>query len=144
MIMVAPLTTALMRSVPVHNSGVASAVNNAISRVGPQLVGALLFIAISATFTAALADVAPNAGSTTSEISPLNQPPADASPELASAVEDASTDSFHLAMLVSALLCFAGAAVNGAGISDRDFMKSGAIENAEGPPLPASGSQANA
>ncbi len=144
MIMVAPLTTALMRSVPVHNSGVASAVNNAISRVGPQLVGALLFIAISATFTAALADVAPNAGSTTSEISPLNQPPADASPELASAVEDASTDSFHLAMLVSALLCFAGAAVNGAGISDRDFMKSGAIENAEGPPLPARGSQANA
>src|SRR6266542_4771320 len=36
-ILVAPLTTALMSSVPKQNSGVASAVNNAISRVGPQL-----------------------------------------------------------------------------------------------------------
>ena len=41
MVMVAPLTTALMSSVPKHNSGVASAVNNAISRVGPQLAGAV-------------------------------------------------------------------------------------------------------
>ena len=45
MIMVAPLTTALMTSVPKHNAGVASAVNNAISRVGPQLAGALIFVA---------------------------------------------------------------------------------------------------
>lgn len=58
-IMVAPLTTALMRSIPVHHSGVGSAINNAISRVGPQLVGALLFIAISASFYASLAGSVP-------------------------------------------------------------------------------------
>src|SRR5439155_6765015 len=50
MIMVAPLTTALMTSVPKQNSGVASAVNNAISRVGPQLAGALIFVVIATSF----------------------------------------------------------------------------------------------
>src|SRR5690348_16869712 len=50
MILVAPLTTALMTSVPVRNSGLGSAINNAISRVGPQLAGALIFIFLTATF----------------------------------------------------------------------------------------------
>ncbi len=50
MIMVAPLTTAVMTSVPEQKSGVASAINNAISRVGPQLAGALIFVAIAASF----------------------------------------------------------------------------------------------
>src|SRR5207253_4537678 len=53
--MVAPLTTALMTSVPVRNSGVASAVNNAISRVGPQLAGAVIFVAITASFYSGMA-----------------------------------------------------------------------------------------
>ncbi|HEY8757337.1 MAG TPA: MFS transporter, partial [Candidatus Limnocylindria bacterium] len=53
-IMVAPLTTALMTSVPSRNSGVASAINNAISRVGPQLAGAVIFIAITTSFYAGL------------------------------------------------------------------------------------------
>ena len=118
MVMVAPLTTALMRSVPVRNSGVASAVNNAISRVGPQLVGALLFVAISASFTAAFEsasrDVADRA--ILDEISPLNAPPPGAGRELSVAVEEASTSALHLAVLVSAGLCFLGAAVNGLGI----------------------------
>ena len=39
-IMVAPLTTALMTSVPESKAGVASAINNAISRVGSPLVTA--------------------------------------------------------------------------------------------------------
>src|SRR5206468_2921421 len=58
--MVAPLTTALMTSVPVHSAGVASAVNNAISRVGPQLAGALIFVAITASFYAGLAARVPS------------------------------------------------------------------------------------
>src|SRR5207237_3477446 len=57
--MVAPLTTALMTSVPSRNSGVASAINNAISRVGPQLAGAVIFIAITTSFYAGLHDRAP-------------------------------------------------------------------------------------
>ncbi|MDQ6749014.1 MAG: MFS transporter, partial [Candidatus Dormibacteraeota bacterium] len=54
-IMVAPLTTALMTSVPAHNSGLASAINNAISRVGPQLAGAAIFVAITGSFYSGLA-----------------------------------------------------------------------------------------
>jgi hypothetical protein len=39
-------------------------------------------------------------------------------PEQLEAVRQASTDAFHLAMLIAALLCAAGAAVNWVGISD--------------------------
>jgi EmrB/QacA subfamily drug resistance transporter len=127
MVMVAPLTTALMRSVPVENSGVASAVNNAISRVGPQLAGALLFIAISASFVAALQDApVTERGSSNidvNEISPLNAPPPEAGEELSAAIEDASTSSFSLAMLVGAGLCFAGAAVNAVGIRNEHLRE---------------------
>src|SRR4029077_1110735 len=50
MVLVAPLTTALMTSVPVRHSGLGSAINNAISRVGPQLAGALIFVFLTADF----------------------------------------------------------------------------------------------
>ncbi len=119
-ILVAPLTSALMRSISVAHSGVASAINNAISRVGPQLAGALLFIAITAAFYASLAatvpglDVASPAVRTT--VTPLNQPGPEAPPDIGPASREASTDAFRLAMLVSAGLCFLGAAVNGLGI----------------------------
>jgi EmrB/QacA subfamily drug resistance transporter len=134
MVMVAPLTTALMRSVPVENSGVASAINNAISRVGPQLVGALLFIAISASFVAALEDAnAMESGSSridVNEVSPLNAPPPEAGEGISAAIEDASTSAFRLAMLVGAGLCFAGAAVNAVGIRNealREEPSEGAV-----------------
>jgi EmrB/QacA subfamily drug resistance transporter len=117
-IMVAPLTTALMRSVPVRHSGVASAFNNAVSRVGPQLAGALLFVAITVTFYATLGDRLPGSDPATlrEQVSPLNPVPADAPRAVAAAATDASTEAFHLAMLASALLCFAGAAINAWGI----------------------------
>lgn len=119
-IMVAPLTTALMRSVPPAKSGVASAINNAISRIGPQLGGALLFVAATASFYATLGEVAPAVDTTTAEtraeITPFNPPPDDTGPQVRAAVAEASTDAFHLAALVSAGLCIAGAAVNAIGI----------------------------
>ena len=61
-IMVAPLTTALMRSVPGRQAGLASAINNAISRVGPQLAGALIFIVITASFYVTLGDARAGTG----------------------------------------------------------------------------------
>jgi hypothetical protein len=120
MIMVAPLTTALMASVPVEHSGLGSAINNAISRVGPQLAGALIFVAISGSFYVNLAARAPglnvNSAQVRTEISPLNRPTVSLPPNQLAATRAASTDAFHLAMLVAAALLFAGALVNGAGI----------------------------
>lgn len=138
-IMVAPLTTALMRSVPAHNSGLGSAINNSISRVGPQLFGAVVFIAISASFYSNF-DVAwrdevgrdTNVGiNVREEISPLNRP----DPELGESVEraaaEASTQAFQLAALVSALLCLAGAAVNGFGIRNEQLHSDESPSGAE-------------
>jgi hypothetical protein len=124
MVMVAPLTTALMRSVPVEHSGVASAFNNAVSRVGPQLAGALIFIAVSASFFAALQTRMPEVDVSSpqvrEEVSPLNEPSSTAGEKLVAASRQASTDAFHVAMLISAGLCFGGALVNLLGISNKD------------------------
>jgi hypothetical protein len=118
MIMVAPLTAALMRSVPVRHSGVASAFNNAVSRVGPQLAGALLFIAITSTFYASLGGELPgiDVSSLRDQVSPLNPVADGVSAEVAAAARRASTQSFHVAMFVAALMCFVGAGVNALGI----------------------------
>jgi len=121
-IMVAPLTTALMASVPGRNAGIGSAINNAISRVGPQLAGAVIFVAITASFYTGLASrvpgLDPNSPTIRSEISPLNPPAAGAAPDVARAAKEASTDAFHLAMYVAAGLLLAGAAVNAVGIQN--------------------------
>lgn len=120
-LMVAPLTTALMTSVPARNSGLASAINNALSRIGPLLAGAVIFIGVSATFYGGLAS---RLGAPTDDpaihqrFPPLN-PPKSGTPAEDAAARAASTESFHLAMLISAALCAAGAAVNGVGIRDR-------------------------
>ncbi|HUH16901.1 MAG TPA: MFS transporter [Methylomirabilota bacterium] len=121
-LLVAPLTTALMSSIPVRNAGLGSAINNAVSRVGSPLVSAALFIAITATFYPSLAALAPGIDVSDPEIraqmQPLTSPPEEIDPVLADAVRQASTDAFHLAMLVSALLLAAGAAINAVGIQN--------------------------
>jgi EmrB/QacA subfamily drug resistance transporter len=118
-ITVAPLTTALMTSVPVQRSGLGSAINNAISRVGPQLAGALIFIFLTAAFYSDLASrvsgVDVSSESFRKQVSPLNAP---SDPHLIAAVRDASTSSFHLAMWLAAGLLFAGAIVNAIGIQN--------------------------
>jgi EmrB/QacA subfamily drug resistance transporter len=120
MIMVAPLTTALMTSVPVRHSGLGSAINNAISRVGPQLAGALIFVFLTASFYSYVGSHLPGVDVSSeafrADVSPLNTP---ADPRLAATVREASTTSFHLAMLIGAALLFAGAAVNALGIQNR-------------------------
>jgi EmrB/QacA subfamily drug resistance transporter len=118
-LLVAPLTTALMTSVPARNSGLASAINNALSRIGPLLATAVIFIGVSAIFYAGLEARLPHLQADSAAVhqrfSPLN-PPKDASPQETEAARDASTDAFHLAMLIAALLCGTGAVVNGLGI----------------------------
>ena len=120
MIMVAPLTTALMTSVPKQHSGVASAINNAISRVGPQLAGAAIFVAIAATFYTGVAARVPGLNTSSQafreKVAPLNAPQKGIPPAVIRAARDASTHSFHIAMALSAALLLAGAAVNWVGI----------------------------
>jgi EmrB/QacA subfamily drug resistance transporter len=119
-IMVAPLTAALMASVPVANAGLASSINNAISRIGPQLAGALIFVAVTAVFYTSLASRIPgtDAASETlrAQVSPLNRPTASAPAEVAAQARFASGDAFRTAMLIAAGLLMAGAAANAVGI----------------------------
>jgi len=140
-IMVAPLTTALMTSVPSRNSGVATAINNAISRVGPQLAGAVIFIAITTSFYAGVHERVPtlNVDDPTfrKNVAPLNvRPmarPGDGPQEdflKLVAYRDASTDAFHLAMLISAGLLAVGAAVNALGIENRPAPQPAEAERA--------------
>jgi len=120
--LVAPLTTALMTSVPKQNSGVASAVNNAISRVGPQLAGSLIFVAIAASFYTGLASRVPGVDTGSSkfraQVTPFNMPDPGTPDQVMKAARDASTHSFHVAMVLAAALLFAGAGVSAAGIRD--------------------------
>jgi len=121
-ITVAPLTTALMTSVPESRAGLASAVNNAVSRVGPQLAGAVIFVAITGAFYSDMADRVPGLDTSSvqvrQQVAPLNAPDPGLGADVIQAAHDASTDSFRLAMGLAAGLLAAGALVNGIGIKD--------------------------
>ena len=117
---VAPLTSTLMSSVPVERAGLASAINNALSRVGQPLVAAAVFIVVSGTFypilAAAVPGTDPNSAALRSAYEPLNAPPTGAPPALAAAAKVASTDAYHLAVIVAAGLLVSGAVVNAVGL----------------------------
>ena len=136
-IMVAPLTTALMRSVPGRQAGLASAINNAISRVGPQLAGAVIFIIITASFYATLSTLVPSVDTSSpqvrTDIPPISQPAPSVPPDQVAAAQIASTDAFHLAMIGSSILLFAGALTNGLFISNRQALEG---PSREGAPIP--------
>ncbi len=120
MIMVAPLTATVMGSVPTEHAGIASAINTAISDVGPQLAVALIFIAVTTAFYGLLGAHAPGLDMASAgmrqRIAPLNPVPPDAPDAVRTAARAASTGAYHLAMLISAALLVLGAAINGAGI----------------------------
>ena len=82
---VAPLTSTLMGSISTRFSGLGSAINNSISRVGQPLLGAFIFIAVSATFYATLGALAPTLDTSSAAVQaafqPLNPPPPGATPE---------------------------------------------------------------
>jgi EmrB/QacA subfamily drug resistance transporter len=113
--LVAPLVAALMTSIPVQNSGVGSAINNAISRIGPQLAGSAIFVAVTATFYNSMSRRLPgidmNSPTVRGAMQPFNHP----AMHIAEA-RLASTDAFHVAMLVAAGMLVAGAIVNAVGL----------------------------
>ncbi len=117
-LLVAPLTTGLMASVPAERTGLGSAINNAISRVGPQLAGALIFVLITSAF---YNNLARETGVTmTSEvrqlIAPLNKPDDSVEPALATAARESSVRAFHLALGACVALLLAGTVVNAIGL----------------------------
>ena len=125
-ILVAPLTTALMTSVPARNSGLASAINNALSRIGPLLAGAAIFVAVTATYYGSLHAAQPQLDTTAPAVREqftAFQAPASVTVAEEQAARNSSTDAFHVAMLISAGLCLAGAAVNGWGIRNSQAVE---------------------
>jgi EmrB/QacA subfamily drug resistance transporter len=128
MLVVAPLTTALMGSIPEGNAGLGSAINNAISRVGQPLMLAFLFVVISATFYGTLESLEPGLAETEAArdaYQPLNPPPTAATDLQATASTVASTNAFHLAMLATAALLALGALANAVGLERRTRPESG-------------------
>ncbi|HVF08484.1 MAG TPA: MFS transporter [Actinomycetota bacterium] len=141
MMMVAPLTTALMTSVPERNAGVASAINNAISRVGSPLVTAVIFVAVASSFYASIdrqvPEVEVDSSAFRADVSPLNEPSEDVPARVRDAARSASTDAFHLAALVSAGLLLLGAAINAVGIRNPGALGRRAGPGGEQPPADA-------
>jgi EmrB/QacA subfamily drug resistance transporter len=119
-LVVAPLTSTLMSSIPTRNAGIGSAINNALSRVGTPLIGAVLFIVVSATFYAGLGSRVPGLDmsdpAVRSQISPLNPPKAGVPPDQAEAAKEASVDSFRIATIIAAALLVGGSVVNLTGL----------------------------
>ena len=122
-LVVAPLTSTLMSSVPVRNAGVASAINNAISRIGQPILSALIFVVVTGSFYAALAGAVPgldpNDPALRAVVQPLNPPRPDAPAEIVIAAREASTSALRLASIVCAALLAAGAAANWVGLRER-------------------------
>jgi EmrB/QacA subfamily drug resistance transporter len=119
---VAPLTTTVMSSVKVHQAGVASGINNAVSRMAGLLAIAILGVVMLQVFGRGLdqrlarIDVEENARHSISEqrvkLAGLELP-ANVSPEtrnqLANAVSDSFISGFRVIMLVGAVLALGSA-----------------------------------
>jgi EmrB/QacA subfamily drug resistance transporter len=128
---VAPLTATVLDSVEERRVGIASGVNNGVSRVAGLLAIAVLGAVISAHFGTVLDDnlgkapLSPAATKTVSDAKtqPLAVPgtkrlaPAEAT-RVRSAAADASTSAFHLGVLIAAVLMILGGIASGFGIQD--------------------------
>jgi Major Facilitator Superfamily len=119
---VAPLTTTVLNAVDEHNAGIASGVNNAVARVAGLLAIAVLGAIISAHFATRLDDRLSGDrldGQAAEVVGSAKSRPLAGGDEakrltgserstVGSAIEESSRDGFRLAMLIGALLMFAG------------------------------------
>jgi hypothetical protein len=128
---VAPLTAAVLAAVDDSRSGIASGVNNAVSRAAGLLAIAVLGTFISAQFTAALDDKLqppPNSAAGVAAVAGAkDRPLAVARPDdvppperarIEAATRDASVDAFHLGMGISAVIVIAGGLIAAVGIEN--------------------------
>ena len=128
---VAPLTATVLDSVDEHRVGVASGVNNGVSRVAGLLAIAVLGAVISASFGAKLDDQLGPAPLSTAAAKAVDKakekPLAVPEPENVSgaeadrvvqAAEDASTSSFRLGIGIAGILMILGGIVAGLGIEN--------------------------
>jgi EmrB/QacA subfamily drug resistance transporter len=129
---VAPLTATVLDSVPEHRVGIASGVNNGISRVAGLLAIAVLGAVISAHFGSQLdsrlgaqpLSPAAERSVTDAKAQPLAVPktkqlPRDEATRVHSASVSASTSSFHLGLLIAAVLMILGGIASGFGIENK-------------------------
>jgi hypothetical protein len=120
--MVAPITATALKSAPERYAGIASGVNSTVSRLGSLVAIALIGLVITLVFESRTNDA---------DAVPLARDPG--SQEL----YDASVDAFRAGMLLAAALTFAGAAVGGIGISNREARGEEAPAVSEQAPAPA-------
>jgi MFS family permease len=131
---VAPLTATVLSAAPAGHSGLASGVNNAVSRVAGLIaiaaVGAALAAHFSSQVTGALeppavggARIEQISGRTVARaagaVLEIRVPSGVAKaqrPQVRAALVSASTDSFHLAMLIAAAVALGAGALSLAGI----------------------------
>jgi EmrB/QacA subfamily drug resistance transporter len=128
---VAPLTATVLDSVDEHHVGIASGVNNGVSRVAGLLAIAVLGAVISAHFSAAFDDAlgpAPLSAKATQDVAAAKEKPLAvpatgglAAPEASRmqvAADEASTSSFHLGIGIAGVLMILGGVVAGIGIQN--------------------------
>ncbi len=128
---VAPLTATVLDSVDEHHVGIASGVNNGVSRVAGLLAIAVLGAVISAHFGSALDEQlgsAPLSARAAAAVSaaaekPLAVPGTEglnrgAARRLQAAADQASTSSFHLGVGIAGILMILGGIVAGVGIEN--------------------------
>lgn len=118
-ITVAPLTTAVLSAAPAHSAGIASAINNVVSRIANLLAVALLGAVVTLTFNATLAGRAEGASPEVRaalEQAGENQTGAQADeampPEAAQLIAESHTVAFHRVMLICAVLAALGGAIS--------------------------------
>ncbi len=126
---VAPLTATVLDSVDEHHVGIASGVNNGVSRVAGLLAIAVLGAVISASFGTSLdedLDAAPLSPAAANAVSGAKEKPlavpargemsAQEARRVQSAADRASTASFHLGIGIAGVLMILGGIVAGIGI----------------------------